>query len=158
MGKSKEKQTQEEYFVEKILQKRVIDGSVEYYLKWEGYSNADNTWEKEENLNCPEKVAEFEERIRQKEPASKKRKRDDSLTAASPNTSKKKTKGTDGFDRGLDPEKIIGATEREKKLMFLMKWKNTDEADLVYAEEANVICPQIVIKFYEERLSWKTNN
>jgi len=149
---------QEEYSVEKVLQKRTRNGKVEYFLKWKGYTDADNTWEPEENLDCPELISAFEDNQKKREAAAneaKKRKANDSIEAKT--SAKKKSDRKEGFDRGLVPERIIGATDTSGELMFLMKWKDTDEADLVPAKQANVKCPQIVIQFYEERLTWHSN-
>ncbi|KAF6775259.1 hypothetical protein AHF37_05695 [Paragonimus kellicotti] len=210
---------EDEFQVEKILKSRIRGGRKEYFLKWKGYPEEDNTWEPEENLDCPELIKDFEDRrAREKsigasparsssstdtakprsrpkstpstpqnsstsprqsveeplEPPKKKRASavptdhgdtaealaEESQKSTQEEESKTKTpKSTGklrGFGRGLKAERIIGATDSSGELMFLMKWKDSDEADLVPAREANIKCPQVVIRFYEERLTWHT--
>merc|ERR1712099_113034 len=153
---------EEEYVVERVVDKRVgRNGKVEYLLKWKGYGDEDNTWEPKENLDCEDMIEAFEKK--RKEKTDKKKEAEKRKSGASADSSSKKKKGDDdskprGFDRNLDPERIIGATDSSGELMFLIKWKGSDEADLVPAREANVKCPQTVIKFYEERLTWHTSS
>ncbi|KAM9342830.1 chromobox protein homolog 5 [Pholidichthys leucotaenia] len=171
---------EEEYVVEKVLDRRVVKGRVEFFLKWKGYSDKHNTWEPEKNLDCPELISEFMKTYKKggsgsstpssggskssttpsgrskDSSSSKKRSSDDDEEGGSKPKKKKEEEilVARGFERGLEPEKIIGATDSCGDLMFLMKWKDSDEADLVLAKEANHKCPQIVIAFYEERLTW----
>lgn len=56
--------------------------------------------------------------------------------------------------RNLVPEKIINAVDSCGQLMFLIKMKDTQETQLVTSKHANILCPQVVIKFYEQRLKW----
>ncbi|CAH1173745.1 unnamed protein product [Phaedon cochleariae] len=134
----------EEFSVEKILDKRSRNGKIEYLLKWKGYNEEDNTWEPEENLDCPDLIAAYESKIQ--------------LGPEDADKSKRKNITEDnrarGFDRGLEPDKIVGATDASGELMFLMMWKNCKQADLVPANQVNVRCPDIVINYYENKKQW----
>mmetsp|Transcript_22854 Transcript_22854/g.23802 ORF Transcript_22854/g.23802 Transcript_22854/m.23802 type:complete len:240 (-) Transcript_22854:82-801(-) len=53
------------YIVEKILNKRTKKGKAEYFVKWEGYSDNDNTWEPISHLlNVKYLITDFEESLK----------------------------------------------------------------------------------------------
>lgn len=56
-----------------------------------------------------------------------------------------------GYDRGLQMQGIVGATDYTGTLMYLVRWENCDEYDLLPSEEVNEKNPQEVIRFYEQR-------
>ncbi|XP_023222765.1 chromobox protein homolog 3-like [Centruroides sculpturatus] len=244
----------EEYTVEKILDKRIRHGKVEYYLKWKGYSDADNTWEPEENLDCPDLITEFEEKRKKKAEekkdtpekkrkvngtesneglVQKKRKKTAEVLNIADNTwepeenldcpdlitefeEKRKKKAEEKKDTPEKKRKVNGTESNEglvqkkrkktaeyfsfsfssclfhvctlqtysvmnfqnwkehwtpcvilirtflklllNKTIYIFFRKGSDEADLVPSRIANVKCPQVVIKFYEERLTWHTSS
>ncbi|KAK2725787.1 chromobox protein homolog 1-like [Artemia franciscana] len=175
MGKSKSTQDppveppvaeaeEEDYSVEKIVDRRIVAGKVEYLLKWKGFGDEDNTWEPVENLDCPELISQYEETRKKKEelPVKETSRKRKSIAVEKDEDKKKPKKVPEengkprGFDRGLEAEKVVGATDSSGELMFLMKWRGCDEADLVPARMANLKCPQVIIQFYEERLKWDT--
>jgi hypothetical protein len=48
------------YLVEKVVAKKKVGRKVMYFVKWEGYTSADNTWEPTQNLaNVRHLIKEF---------------------------------------------------------------------------------------------------
>ena len=158
----------EEFEVEKIIEKRQKKGKTEYLIKWKGYDSIDdNTWEPVEHLDCQDKILEFnthskkeQEKIVEEKKKGRDRRKSEITKKDEPEEKKKKENDIKphGFSRGFKAERIIGATRDTGELFFLIKWKGHEAADLVPAKEANTKIPQVVIKFYEERLDWEDSN
>ncbi|XP_061103220.1 chromobox protein homolog 3b isoform X1 [Conger conger] len=206
--KAEETTVVQEFVVEKIIHRRVTDGKVEYYLKWKGFTDAENTWEPEDNLDCPELIEEFlksftlegenEEDLSRADTyghhenpteistvhmtytdhpvsavcTSSQRRSTFSRNNICGVTQNKELCGSEqqenkvpdpgeqeagspaGLLSQLEPERIIGSTDRKGELMFLVKWKGTEEVALLSSREASARWPQVVITFYEEKLTW----
>jgi len=57
---------EEEFEVEKILNKRIVQGKEKFLVWWKGYTAEEDTWENRENLgNAKELVEEFEREYRE---------------------------------------------------------------------------------------------
>ncbi|XP_011178204.1 chromobox protein homolog 3 [Zeugodacus cucurbitae] len=128
------------FVVEKIVDKRITpEGKVEYFIKWRGYPSAENTWEPEENCDCPALIQKFEEsRAKSKKRGEKKPKVEEIQKPR-------------GYDRGFAMEQIVGATDETGDVSYLIKWQFCDELDLVAGEEVRQKNPEFVIDFFERR-------
>lgn len=95
-----------EYCVEAIRAKRrnTKTGADEYYIKWKGYPEGENTWEPLENLKCPKLMQEFHE----KEAAKRRRRKANKTNDLTPQPAKRLRRGPS--DNGS--EATIGDDER----------------------------------------------
>lgn len=59
-----DKDNQKEFEVEKILEVHFKKNKTrEFLIRWKGFTSADDTWEPEKNLNCPELIAKFMQKV-----------------------------------------------------------------------------------------------
>ncbi|KAG5680621.1 hypothetical protein PVAND_010115 [Polypedilum vanderplanki] len=170
MGKRK-RSRKETYEVESILDKRTTDdGKIEYFLKWRNYSDDDNTWEPAENLNCPDLIEDFENKLLNDELTVVVEDlnngeenaleinvldNEENLVYNKENTIKKE--GNDLVMIEKIPEEVIGATDSNGQLEYMIKWKDVDECTLIPSVEAKEKCSKLLVDFFEKRLVWKKN-
>ncbi|CAF0748289.1 unnamed protein product [Adineta ricciae] len=108
--------SEHEYQVEAIVDKRVRGRKIEYLLKWQGYSSADNTWEDVSRLNCPDLIREFEERskVTNNQRKSSPRKRSTSTKAKNTNMHETDEDYLSGTDQSMDTENDVESTGNDE--------------------------------------------
>uniref|UniRef100_A0A914MRA8 Chromo domain-containing protein n=1 Tax=Meloidogyne incognita TaxID=6306 RepID=A0A914MRA8_MELIC len=124
------------YQVEKILDKRTVKGNkVEYLIKWKGYDNpSDNTWEPEENCDCPDLIEEFKKNYKEKDVSKKPTKK----RRQSPGRSNSKSVSV---DRSLkEGSKDRGASKTSKNTALTTS-KKTRSKEFVISSSSDTEAP-----------------
>uniref|UniRef100_T1L3U7 Chromo domain-containing protein n=1 Tax=Tetranychus urticae TaxID=32264 RepID=T1L3U7_TETUR len=136
--------SEEEYSVEKILDKRIRNGEVEYFLKWEGYSEDDNTWEPARNVNCYDLIAEYE-RNNPNRPAG------NEIPADILRSCRRIEIRDDSEEEEYAIEKILDRRVRSGVTEYYIKWKGYSESDNTWEPECNLNCPEMIQQFERQR-------
>ncbi|CAG8433691.1 11267_t:CDS:2 [Ambispora gerdemannii] len=80
---------EDEYVVEKIVDHKLLKGGkLQYFLKWKGYPDSENTWEKEEDVYAKDLIEEYWKKNGGKKSSTERKK---SSVASSSKTTTKST-------------------------------------------------------------------
>ena len=161
----------DEYEVEKIIDKRYINGKLEYKIKWVGYPMSECTWEPVRNLaNVKPMIKEFENSFEVNDKQNK-------LTDYYLIGKKRENNNDSSFDDEIyqkneyrnkkpDRKKIFYINDKYKSI-YKIKKKNSQLMAVVVVEENGILNkitiptqklrklnPDILIDFYEERIKF----
>ena len=124
--KSKKKKSNNVYNVETLLEKK----GNKYLVKWEGYSDADNTWEPSSSI--PKHILEFYE----EDPSR--------FGQAAPDADEEEEE-----EEVFEVDKILEKRVRGKKTEYLVKWKHFDDpAEDTWESGSNL--GEYIIKEFEK--------
>lgn len=162
----------DEYEVEKIIDKRYINGKLEYKIKWVGYPMSECTWEPVRNLaNVKPMIKEFENSSFEMNDKQNK------LTDYYLIGKKRENNNDSSFDDEIyqkneyrnkkpDRKKIFYINDKYKSI-YTIKKKNSQLMAVVVVEENGILNkitiptqklrklnPDILIDFYEERIKF----
>uniref|UniRef100_A0A1I7UIB1 Chromo domain-containing protein n=1 Tax=Caenorhabditis tropicalis TaxID=1561998 RepID=A0A1I7UIB1_9PELO len=129
--------------VQRIVNDRVTNGRKEYLVKWQGFPSANNSWEKVEDLHCPQLIEEYEREKRWR------------LAAQQPSTSA----AADALAAEAAPDEsavdqVVGINWETGEPRILILYKDLTSV-FMPREEANLRYPQKVIAYYESKLRFE---
>lgn len=129
-----------EYEVESIVDKKKTKNGVKYLIRWKGWDSSSDTWETEDNLNCPELIKAFNKKSSKK--TAKKRKYDSSDDDDSDYESGRSKSH-------YEVAKICNSrVNKDGKWEFYVLWKGYGPEDCNWEPEANLNCDALINEFF----------
>lgn len=170
--KEKEEEDEDvEYEVEDIIDHRKErGGKMVYRIRWKNFKAADDTWEPEATLTCPDIIKRYKAKLEKEDsapPAKKgkpapKGKKGAAGKKATPKPSPKKRSAKESEDDDEDEddeedgaeyevEKIIDVHfKRNGKRDYLVRWKGFSSKDDTWEPEEHLNCKDLIAKFNEK--------
>lgn len=143
---------EESYEVEEIVDKRIKEGKVEYFIKWKNYPSSENTWEPVLHLECAEMINQFESKVCSIDEDEVKL--DDTIED---NSEVPIHGGKSGVELGYDIKEIIGGMRLRDQAFLTVLWKQSNTQELVSKDLLVQKYMREYLKFMEKRLTFKTN-
>ncbi|KAI1696441.1 chromo (CHRromatin organization MOdifier) domain-containing protein [Ditylenchus destructor] len=130
--------------VDMILDKRRVNGTEEYLVKWLGYDNPeDNTWEPAENLGCDQLIEAFEKQLLKENAMAggsgrnrKSQNRKQNVSLRPPNLT-------------YEVVKILDEREKDAKKEYLVQWERYETATWEPAENLN--CTPLIKEYHSTK-------
>lgn len=113
-------------------------------VKWSGYTASENTWEPETSFLDERVLHEYQEK-QQKQAGVVKDKPVQMKTLSECRV----------LIKSLEVEKVVKVNiTYSYDLMATIKYAGVDKFAIISIEQAHEICPQLLIKYYEEKSVW----
>lgn len=133
----------EEFQVEKILDKRIDhEGVVQYLVKWLNYPDESNSWEPKSNFTQPDEIATFEEQLKEQQ---------DKLSEQAEENTRPHSDcslADDEDDEEFVAEKIMGKFVNDQgDLFYYIKWLDLPEKDSTWEFAGNLDCYEKIVEY-----------
>ena len=129
---------------------------MEYFCKWKGYPDSENTWETSDSLNCQDLINAYEEKAKKEKVYAKKRKKDDGYTARDNMkvVNKNDTTADVEEEEEYEVEKIITSQINKGITEYFCKWKVYPDSENTWETSDNLNCQEL-LNNYEEKANKK---
>ena len=153
---------------ESILAKRITNGQMFFYVKWEGLNKKYNSWEKKENLenwkilenNFTKEQEEKEYLLNEQKDSQLTKKSDRKKILQFGKVNDQQISIDDMYgdlEAGDKPNKILKVRKLKEEIEFIIEWeirgnKFRPKNSVVTNRELKKFCPDFLMRYYEDNM------